>query len=121
MDHRADATSHFIAQVGGYVQTLRQAHTSKESLKPLPSRNISMQENGLFSFYPLDFTFVCPTEIKKFSEKAKILKMKERKFLEFQSIPNTAIKHGQRRLGRFRISTVSDLKKEITESWNPPP
>ena len=42
-------------------------------------------------FYPLDFTFVCPTEITAFSDRYKISRNLIRKYLGYQLIANTVI------------------------------
>ena len=42
-------------------------------------------------FYPLDFTFVCPTEITAFSDRYKISQHLIRKYLGYQLIANTVI------------------------------
>lgn len=78
----------------------------------------------VFFFYPLDFTFVCPTEIIAFSDRAE----------EFRSINcevvacsvdshfshlawvNTPRKQGG--LGNMKIPLLSDITKEISKSYN---
>eukprot|EP00889_Picochlorum_renovo_P007438 jgi/Picre1/34468/NNA_001936.t1 len=54
-------------------------------------------------FYPLDFTFVCPTEITAFSDR----------YEEFKNL-NTEVLGG---LGDLAYPLVSDLKREISEAY----
>uniref|UniRef100_A0A8D2K1W3 Thioredoxin-dependent peroxide reductase, mitochondrial n=1 Tax=Theropithecus gelada TaxID=9565 RepID=A0A8D2K1W3_THEGE len=64
-------------------------------------------------FYPLDFTFVCPTEIVAFSDKAN----------EFHDVNcevvavsiNTPRKNGG--LGHMNIALLSDLTKQISRDY----
>lgn len=47
-------------------------------------------------FYPLDFTFVCPTEITAFSDRYTDFSSRNTEVLGFQLIVNSAILHGSR-------------------------
>lgn len=78
----------------------------------------------VFFFYPLDFTFICPTEITAFSDRVE----------EFRAINcevvacsvdshyshlawiNTPRKQGG--LGPMKIPLLSDITKEISKSYN---
>jgi len=48
-------------------------------------------------FYPLDFTFVCPTEIKAFNEKFDEFKKMEPKLSPAPRTVNSATKPGRKR------------------------
>ena len=114
----------FIAQVGGYAPDFTASSYFKGEFKTVTlSEYLDAGKWVILFFYPLDFTFVCPTEIKKILREGKDFENEGAQILEFQSIPNTAIKHGQKGdLGDLEFPPVSDLKKEITESYgNPPP
>ena len=74
-------------------------------------------------FYPLDFTFVCPTEIFKFSEKAKAFRQIKCEVLgcsvdsvySHQQYVKTPRKDGG--LGDLDIPLMSDLDKSISKDY----
>lgn len=77
----------------------------------------------LLFFYPLDFTFVCPSEILAFNK--KVAEFKERntevigvsvdsKFTHL-AWKNTAIENGG--IGNIQYPLVQDLNKEIAKSY----
>ncbi|KAI9333466.1 peroxiredoxin 4 precursor [Obelidium mucronatum] len=57
-------------------------------------------------FYPLDFTFVCPTEIIAFSERAN----------EFRNLKHGGCRH-QGGLGKLNIPLISDITKQISADY----
>jgi peroxiredoxin (alkyl hydroperoxide reductase subunit C) len=74
-------------------------------------------------FYPLDFTFVCPSEILAFNAKVEEFKKKnceligvsvDSKFSHF-AWKNTAIENGG--IGDIQYPLVADLNKEISRSY----
>ncbi|MCB9851388.1 MAG: peroxiredoxin [Phycisphaerales bacterium] len=73
-------------------------------------------------FYPLDFTFVCPTEIIAFSERvgdfdkinAKVIGCSVDSHFSHLAWSNTPRKEGG--LGQIKYPLLSDIKKEI--AWN---
>jgi len=75
-------------------------------------------------FYPLDFTFVCPTEITAFSDRFDDFKDLSTEILgisvdsEFSHLAwlQTARQAGG--LGELNYPLISDLKKEISSSYN---
>lgn len=74
-------------------------------------------------FYPLDFTFVCPTEIIAFNNKLDEFKAKNTEVIgvsvdsHFSHIAwkNTEIKKGG--IGQIQYPIVADIKKEISRSY----
>ncbi|CAN8215886.1 unnamed protein product [Coccothraustes coccothraustes] len=74
-------------------------------------------------FYPLDFTFVCPTEIVAFSNKAKefrdvnceVVAVSVDSHFTHLAWINTPRKSGG--LGKMNIPVLSDLTKEISRSY----
>ena len=74
-------------------------------------------------FYPLDFTFVCPTEILAFDEKLNEFKSRNAEVIgvSVDSVythlawKNTAVDQGG--IGPIRYPLVSDLKKEISRDY----
>ncbi|MFZ4638839.1 MAG: peroxiredoxin [Nodosilinea sp.] len=75
-------------------------------------------------FYPLDFTFVCPTEITAFSDRhsefaglnAEILAVSVDS--EFSHLAWIQTERNQGGLGDLNYPLVSDLKKEISAAYN---
>ncbi len=70
-------------------------------------------------FYPLDFTFVCPTEIKAFSEKAKEFENEGAQLLGVSvdsEYSHKAWCEGD--LGALNFPLVSDFNKCISEMYN---
>ena len=74
-------------------------------------------------FYPLDFTFVCPSEILAFSKRLGEFKAKncevigvsvDSKFTHL-AWKNTAVENGG--IGNIQYPLVSDLKKEISGQY----
>lgn len=74
-------------------------------------------------FYPLDFTFVCPSEILAFNKKVEAFKARncelvgvsvDSKFTHL-AWKNTAIENGG--IGNIQYPLVQDLNKEIAKSY----
>lgn len=77
----------------------------------------------LLFFYPLDFTFVCPSEILAFNKKIAEIKTRncelvgvsvDSKFTHL-AWKNTAIENGG--IGNIQYPLVQDLNKEIAKSY----
>ncbi|XP_069316103.1 thioredoxin-dependent peroxide reductase, mitochondrial isoform X2 [Eulemur rufifrons] len=74
-------------------------------------------------FYPLDFTFVCPTEIVAFSDKAnefrdvncEVVAVSVDSHFSHLAWINTPRKNGG--LGHMNIALLSDLKKQISQDY----
>ena len=75
-------------------------------------------------FYPLDFTFVCPTEITAFSDKFEKFAELNTEILgvsvdsEFSHLAWLQTERDAGGLGDLNYPLVSDLKKEISASYN---
>ncbi|MDK9718085.1 MAG: peroxiredoxin [Trichlorobacter sp.] len=74
-------------------------------------------------FYPLDFTFVCPSEILAFNKKLDEFKSKNCELLSISidskfthlAWKNTKIEDGG--IGQVQFPMVADLNKEITKAY----
>lgn len=74
-------------------------------------------------FYPLDFTFVCPSEILAFNKKVAEFKAKNCELIgvsvdsKFTHLAwkNTAVENGG--IGQIQYPLVQDLNKEIAKSY----
>jgi peroxiredoxin (alkyl hydroperoxide reductase subunit C) len=74
-------------------------------------------------FYPLDFTFVCPTEITAFSDKYEEFKKLNTEVLgvsvdsQFSHLAWVQTPRNEGGLGDLNYPLVADLKKEISEAY----
>ena len=75
-------------------------------------------------FYPLDFTFVCPTEITAFSDRYSEFSSKNTEVLgvsvdsQFSHLAWIQTDRKQGGLGDLAYPLVADLKKDIARSYN---
>nr|WDB00674.1 peroxiredoxin [Cavernulicola chilensis] len=75
-------------------------------------------------FYPLDFTFVCPTEITAFSDYYKQFQKLNAEILgisvdsEFSHLAWSQIERKAGGLGDLNYPLISDLKKSISNSYH---
>lgn len=75
-------------------------------------------------FYPLDFTFVCPTEIIAFSERYEEFKKLNTEVLgasvdsEFSHLAWVQTDRKSGGLGDIKYPLVADIKKEISSAYN---
>ena len=75
-------------------------------------------------FYPLDFTFVCPTEITAFSDRYDAFKALNTEVLgvsvdsQFSHLAWIQTPRNQGGLGDINYPLVADLKKEISTAYN---
>lgn len=75
-------------------------------------------------FYPLDFTFVCPTEITAFSDRYEEFKSRNTEILgvsvdsEFSHLAWTQTDRKSGGVGDLTYPLVSDIKKEISAAYN---
>lgn len=75
-------------------------------------------------FYPLDFTFVCPTEIIAFSDRYEEFKALDTEVLgvsvdsEFSHLAWIQTDRKEGGIGDIAYALVSDIKKEISTAYN---
>lgn len=75
-------------------------------------------------FYPLDFTFVCPTEIAAFSDRHDEFKALKAEILgisvdsEFAHLAWIQTERKQGGVGDLNYPLVSDIKKDISAAYN---
>jgi peroxiredoxin 2/4 len=78
---------------------------------------------GILFFYPLDFTFVCPTEIMAFNHRlgefssrgAKVIAISVDSHFSHIAWKKTPVNNGG--IGNVQMPMVSDLKKSITTDY----
>ena len=110
-------------RVGQQAPDFSATAVENQEFKTLKLSDFRGQYVVLF-FYPLDFTFVCPTEITSFSDRAQEFKDINTQILgvsvdsEFSHLAwiQTDRKNGG--VGDLNIPLVSDIKKEISTAYN---
>ena len=81
-------------------------------------------KKAVIFFYPLDFTFVCPTEITAFSDRYDAFKALNTEVLgvsvdsQFSHLAWIQTERKQGGLGDIAYPLVADLKKEIASAYN---
>ena len=79
---------------------------------------------GIVFFYPLDFTFVCPSEIIAFNNRLGELSVRNTKIVaisvdsHFSHHAWKAMPVNKGGIGNIQFPLVSDLKKEISTAYN---
>lgn len=70
-------------------------------------------------FYPLDFTFVCPTEIQEFNKKVEEFKKKNAQLISISidSVYSHKAWCEQCGLGKMNFPMLSDLTKKISQDY----
>uniref|UniRef100_A0A3P8VQ95 thioredoxin-dependent peroxiredoxin n=1 Tax=Cynoglossus semilaevis TaxID=244447 RepID=A0A3P8VQ95_CYNSE len=71
----------------------------------------------VFFFYPLDFTFVCPTEIIAFSEAAEEFRKIGCEVIVSDILHSTNTPRKQGGLGTMKIPLVSDVRRTISTDY----
>jgi peroxiredoxin (alkyl hydroperoxide reductase subunit C) len=117
-------TAHTVAQVGSPAPDFNMESTRNLEKLDQPVKLSDYKGKWLVMFfYPLDFTFVCPTEIIAFSEAterfravgAEILGISiDSKFVHRAWIKTPRDKNG---LGELNFPLASDLTKEVSRKY----
>lgn len=69
-------------------------------------------------FYPLDFTFVCPTELVELSKKAELFEDLDTKILGVSVDSVYSHEAWLKELGDFNYPLLSDITKEVSKDYN---
>ncbi|EPZ32226.1 thioredoxin peroxidase [Rozella allomycis CSF55] len=91
-------------------------------IKELSSEKLHGKYHVLF-FYPLDFTFVCPTEIIAFNDRFEEFKKLDCNLIAasvdsvYSHLAWTNMPRNQGGLGEMKIPILSDLNKSISKSY----
>jgi peroxiredoxin 2/4 len=68
-------------------------------------------------FWPLDFTFICPTEILEFSSRADEFEALNAVILGASTDSKFAHKAWTERLGKINFKMLSDINKEVSQEY----
>lgn len=110
-------------RVGQQAPDFSATAVENQEFKTLKLSDFRGQYVVLF-FYPLDFTFVCPTEITSFSDRAQEFKDINTQVLgvsvdsEFSHLAWIQTDRKDGGVGDLNIPLVSDIKKEISTAYN---
>ena len=107
------------ATVGSYAPDFTaNAYFKGEFMEVTLSEYLKEGKWVVLFFYPLDFTFVCPTEIKQFSEMAKDFEDEGAQIIGVSVDSEHAHKAWvEGDLGEMHFPLVADLTKEITDAY----
>jgi peroxiredoxin (alkyl hydroperoxide reductase subunit C) len=122
LDRRMEIMSVLVAQAAPDFKA--QAVMPDGSISEVSLADYRNKKYVLLFFYPLDFTFVCPTEIIAFSDRAEEFEKLDVQILgvsidsQFTHLAwrNTPRKEGG--LGQIKYPLVADLSKEIGKSYD---
>ncbi len=112
-------TGFATAKVGSYAPDFTANSYFKGEFKETTLSNYLKDGKWIvLFFYPLDFTFVCPTEIKQFSAMAKDFENEGAQILGVSVDSEYSHKAWvESDLGEMNFPLVSDLTKEITAAY----
>jgi alkyl hydroperoxide reductase subunit AhpC len=94
-----------------------------EEMKSVTLSSYKGKKNVLLFFYPLDFTFVCPTEIIAFSDKIAEFEKRDTQVLgasidsKFSHLAWIRTPRSEGGLGALKYPLVSDLTKKISTDY----
>lgn len=117
--HPFDDDFAFIARVGGKAPDFTANSYFKGEFQEVTlSDTLKAGKWAVLFFYPLDFTFVCPTEIKQFSAKADAIRAEGAEIFGVSVDSEHSHKAWcQGDLGDLEFPLISDLKKDISDSY----
>ena len=112
------------AQIGKLAPDFEAAAVFEEEIGKIRLSDYRKKKYVVLFFYPLNFTFVCPTEITSFSDRFKEFEILDTEILgvsidsEYSHLAWLQIQRDEGGLGLLNYPLVSDLKKEISNSYN---
>nr|YP_009684075.1 putative peroxiredoxin ycf42 [Lessonia spicata]YP_010127886.1 putative peroxiredoxin ycf42 [Lessonia flavicans]YP_010990771.1 hypothetical protein Ycf42 [Lessonia nigrescens]YP_011006896.1 putative peroxiredoxin Ycf42 [Lessonia variegata]QDP13899.1 putative peroxiredoxin ycf42 [Lessonia spicata]QPP20413.1 putative peroxiredoxin ycf42 [Lessonia flavicans]QWK42672.1 hypothetical protein [Lessonia spicata]WAM64183.1 putative peroxiredoxin Ycf42 [Lessonia variegata]WOX59804.1 hypothetical pr len=112
------------ARVGGIAPDFEAIAVYDEERYKIRLSDYRKKKYVVLFFYPLNFTFVCPTEITSFSDRFKEFSSLDTEVLavsvdsEYSHLSWVQTKREDGGLGPLSYPLVSDLKKEISNSYN---
>nr|YP_011007320.1 putative peroxiredoxin Ycf42 [Scytothamnus australis]WAM64749.1 putative peroxiredoxin Ycf42 [Scytothamnus australis] len=112
------------AEIGKLAPDFEAAAVFDEEIGKVRLSDYRKKKYVVLFFYPLDFTFVCPTEITSFSDRFKEFKSLDTEILgvsvdsEYSHLAWLQIEREEGGLGSLTYPLVSDLKKKISSSYN---
>ena len=111
-------------QVGSFAPDFTATSVYDEEFEDVTLSSYKNKKYVVLFFYPLDFTFVCPTEITAFSDRFEEFEALDTEILgvsvdsEFAHLAWLQTERQSGGLGNLNYPLVSDLKKEISKSFN---
>jgi len=111
-------------QVGSFAPDFTATSVYDEEFEDVILSSYKNKKYVVLLFYPLDFTFVCPTEITSFSDRFEEFETLDTEILgisvdsEFAHLAWLQTERQAGGLGNLNYPLVSDLKKEISQAFN---
>lgn len=124
-EHKKDNTSEILAIGKPAIDFTAAAVLPNNKIEPAFNlRSYLNKRKGILLFYPLDFTFVCPTELISYSNHFSEFENRNTRIIaisvdsQFSHLAwrNTEASKGG--VGQIQIPMVSDLKKDISRKYN---
>nr|YP_011005075.1 putative peroxiredoxin Ycf42 [Analipus japonicus]WAM61938.1 putative peroxiredoxin Ycf42 [Analipus japonicus] len=112
------------SQIGTIAPDFEAAGVFDEELIKIRLSDYRDKKYVVLFFYPLNFTFVCPTEITSFSDRFEEFKLLDTEILgisvdsEYSHLAWLQLERDEGGLGPLLYPLVSDLKKKISDSYN---
>lgn len=107
----------------GRSATLRRRSTGHSGFPPLNKRRSPPTRSAVFFWYPLDFTFVCPTEITAFSDRAAEFAKLDCALVGvsvdsvFSHLAWTNLPRNKGGLGKMNIPLIGDVSKSMSYAF----
>ena len=111
-------------QIGKVAPDFEAPAVFDEELTKVRLSNYRNKKYVILFFYPLNFTFVCPTEITSFSDRFEEFRSLDTEILgvsvdsKYSHLAWLQLERDEGGLGQLKYPLVSDLKKEISNSYN---
>lgn len=112
------------ARVGQTAPNFRATAVIDEEFKDIKLSDYLLDRYVILLFYPLNFTFVCPTEIIAFSDRYGEFAQLDTEILgisvdsEFSHLAWLQTEPKEGGIGKIAYPLISDIKKEISNSYN---
>lgn len=112
------------AQVGKSAPDFEVTAVFQEEFGKIRLSDYRKKKYVILFFYPLDFTFVCPTEITSFSDRFNEFSSLDTEILgvsvdsEYAHLTWLQTEREEGGLGLLQYPLIADLRKEISNSYN---
>lgn len=111
-------------KVNGHAPKFKAAAVFDQEIGTITLADYFLKKYVLLFFYPLNFSFICPTEILSFSDKFQQFAKIDTEILgisidsKFSHLAWLQIKRKNAGLGNLKYPLVSDLTKQISSKYN---
>lgn len=112
------------AQVGQYAPDFKAFAVFEQDFTEIQLADYRNESYVILLFYPIDFTFICPTELLAFSKEFNRFSDLNTEILaisvdsEYAHLTWSQMSPSQGGVGTLNFPLVSDLKKDISRKYN---